>query len=191
MIVGVDIDSYKATICAVPFSGGRPILTEARWRPDGKSGDALGVLGQVPAGMVRALTILEYDSDRFKVEPNVWFVERGFGASRRSDFIVGAFTGAVVATLTSLRAWPPDVTNDPINLMDAAEWKREVTGVSGIGVTKKGTGNGNVKKEIANDACRALLLLDEIEPVDWTPDQLDAWGIAFAGRRINARAAAA
>jgi hypothetical protein len=114
----------------------------------------------------------------------VWFLERGFGASRRSDFIMGAFTGAVFVSLSSMPA-------DAVNLMEAREWKSAVTEVSGIGRTKDGRGNGNAKKEIANEAVKALLLLEGIETVDWTPDQLDAAGIAFAGRRLNARAAAA
>ena len=45
MIVGVDLDSFKATLCAVPFDGGVPVLAEARWRSDSRGGDALSHLG--------------------------------------------------------------------------------------------------------------------------------------------------
>jgi Holliday junction resolvasome RuvABC endonuclease subunit len=186
MIVGVDVDSFKATLCAVPFDGGTPILVQARFRPDSKTGDALAYLVKVPAAMRSARELLaEASPHRFAVEPNVWFVERGFGASRHSDFIVGAFTGAIMASLAG-------ITDDPVNLMLAGEWKRDVTGASGIGLTTKGVGNGNAKKEVANAACRELLeTFLEVDSTDWTPDQLDAFGIAFCGRRLNARAAAA
>lgn len=185
MIVGIDLDSYKAWICAVPFDGGVPIFAEARWREDGKSGDALANIGKVPGAMRRARVNLENLSpERFAVEPHVWFVERGFGMSRRADFILGAFTGAIMAILAA-------DTTDPVNLIDLREWKSEVTEVAGIGLTAKGRGNGNAKKEVANEACRALLALLELDPSRLSPDQLDAYGIAFAGRRLNARAVAA
>lgn len=185
MIVGIDLDSFKATICAVPFDGGVPILVEARWREDRQTGDALAHLGKVPVALRHARTELEQASpERFAVEPNVWFVERGFGMSRRSDFILGAFTGAIMALLHA-------DTGDPVNLMDLREWKSEVTEAAGVGITAKGRGNGNAKKEVANEACRTLLsTLLELDAVDWTPDQLDAYGIAFTGRRLNARALA-
>ena len=183
MIVGVDIDSHKASLCAVPFDGGRPILAEARWRPNNKTGEALAYLDRIPDGLTEATDALAAASpDRFAAEPNVWFLERGFGASRRSDFIMGAFTGAIFVALHT--SYP----NDRVNLMEAREWKTIVTAVSGIGTTVKGRGNPNAKKEAANEACRALLLLDEVDGSDWGPDALDSFGIAFAGRRLNAAA---
>lgn len=186
MILGVDVDSFKATICAVPFDGGTPILVQARFRPDSKTGDSLMYLVKVPAAIRSARALLaEASPHRFAAEPNVWFVERGFGASRHSDFIVGAFTGAIMAALAG------QSDDDIVNLMLAGEWKRDVTFMSGIGRTAKGAGNGNAKKDVANAACRELLeTLLEVDSTDWTPDQLDAFGIAFCGRRLNARAAA-
>lgn len=184
MIVGIDVDSFKATLCAVPFDGGTPILVYARWRQDRETGEALSHLGKVASTIRRARSMLQEASpDRFAVEPSVWFIERGFGMSRGSDYILGAFTGAIMATICA-------DTTDPVNLMDLREWKADVTATAGIGLTAKGRGNGNAKKEVANEACRALLALTEIDASDWTPDQLDSWGIAFAGRRLNARAAA-
>ena len=165
MIVCVDIDSHKASLCAVPFDGGRPILAEARWRPNNKTGEALAYLDRIPDGLTEATDALAAASpDRFAAEPNVWFLERGFGASRRSDFIMGAFTGAIFVALHT--SYP----NDRVNLIQPA-----AQGLIG-------------KKEAANEACRALLLLDEVDGSDWGPDALDSFGIAFAGRRLNAAA---
>jgi hypothetical protein len=186
VVVGVDFDSFKATLCVLPFAGGAPLFAEARWRWDSDRGEALTYLGRVHDDLLHALDELGRASERFRSEMHLCFVERGFGASRRSDFILGAYLGAIYATLAGGWEYPYVV-----NLLDAREWKREVTAASGIGQTKAGKGNPNAKKDVANEACRALLLLDEIDATDWTADMLDAWGIAYTGRRLNQHAIAA
>lgn len=112
-------------------------------------------------------------------ERHVFFIERGYGQSRRSDWMLGAFFAAIYIAACEF---------GPVNPMDLREWKQAVTKVAGIGLTAKGDGNGNAKKEVANEATRALLALVEVDGTAWTPDELDAYGIAWTGRRLNARA---
>jgi hypothetical protein len=176
MVVGVDYDTFKATLCALPFERlDPPILLQARWRPNSKGGDALEHLGAVPEALGIVLPCLPD-------EPHVYFVERGFGMSRRSDFLLGAFLGAILAELRR---------GASANMVDLREWKSEVTERAGVGLTAKGRGNGNAKKEIANEACRVLLAtLWGFDAGVWTPDELDAFGIAYLGRKLNARGVA-
>jgi hypothetical protein len=182
LVVGIDYDSYKATLCAINLEGRwRPRFAEARFRKDRQSGDdeAILAVGQVGARTLGSIADLSAD-----LSSTVVWIERGYGHSRRADWILGAFFGSIYATCAAMPI-------AAVNPMNAAEWKRLVTSRSGIGVTKKGTGNGNAKKEIANEATRALLILEEIDGAEWTPDQLDAFAVALTGRVLNREAVAA
>lgn len=176
MILGVDYSSYEAVLCALPFEGGKPRLAVARFRPASRSGDdhAIAALGQVSAGIAAAIADLCLPQG----EETVAWVERGYGTSRRADWILGAYFSAIFVDLRRS-------LGDAVNPIDLREWKKIVTGQSGIGLTVKGAGNGNAKKEVANEACRALLSLVEVDGSTWTPDELDAFGIAWAGRALN------
>jgi hypothetical protein len=175
MVIGIDYSSYDAHLCGVGFDGGKPKLVRAVFRPAKASGEAAAIEALKEVGVMLASAVYEFGSD----EPHVFFVERGFGASRRADWILGAFFAAVYVTLAGY---------GPTNVMEAREWKREVTLRSGVGLTVKGCGNPNVNKDVANEATRALLGLVEVDGSDWSPDELDAYGIAWTGRRLNARA---
>lgn len=189
LIVGLDYDSYKATLVALPLDGSISKVRKetAQFRPKSRSGDdeAIAALANVHSEMLTALLNLRVrvcaSGDQYQGEQTAVWVERGFGMSRRADFILGAYFGAIVAALVDLRVvWNP---------MDLREWKQIVTLTAGIGLVKDGTrGNGNAKKEVANEACRALLALGEIDASEWTPDELDAFGISFAGRDLNRKA---
>lgn len=185
MIVGVDYDTFKATLVALPFAGDTPapVVAEARWRTASQGGDALDYLFRIHASLEVAKAEIAKRAPSFRDEPSVYFIERGFGMSRRSDFLLGAFLGAIYADLYR-------TTRDAVNLMDLREWKAVVTFAAGIGLTANGRGNGNAKKVVANEACRALLARIGVDASSWSPDQLDAYGVALTGRDLNARAAA-
>lgn len=170
-VLGVDYDSYKATLCLLPFDGEKPLFAQPRFRKNHHSGAdhawaALGrVLDEFRHEVVRA-TI---------VRASVIWIERGFGQSRRADFDLGAFYGAI-------RVGFQVTSTAPVNSMDLREWKRLVTSEA------FGKGNGNAKKEVANQACRAIAAAAGVDVVDWSPDMLDAYGICWAGRELNRRA---
>lgn len=188
MIVGVDYSSYEAALVALPLDGSIAKVQKATatFRPARASGEdaALEALGEVRPRMLDALIrlgVVLYDQS---TEPSVIWIERGFGASRRADFILGAFFGAIFAACRDFGLI--------VNPLEAREWKREITAAAGIGMVKDGTrGNPNAKKEIANEACRGLLVLGEVDGADWTPDELDAFGVCWTGRQLNERALAA
>jgi hypothetical protein len=184
-VVGIDYDSYKATLCALPLDGsiGDARIAVARFRPASRSGEdaAINGLREVEDSIVCALAELTTT-----LSTTVVWIERGFGMSRRADFILGAYFGAIFSACWNLAPASPVV-----NPIEAREWKRIVTAHAGIGLTKKSAGNPNAKKEIANEACRALLTLGEIDGSEWTPDELDSFGVAFAGRALNREALAA
>lgn len=191
MVIGVDYSTYEAVLCGIPFSGGKPKIVHARFRPARACGDAAAIAAltevapSIRAAMAEFAVLVEGAGGMtaaFAQEPHVFFVERGFGMSRKSDWALGAFFAAVYVAVGEY---------GPANAMDLREWKSEVTRAAGIGVTARGTGNGNAKKEVANEAARALLGLVEVDGTGWTADELDAYGLAFTGRRLNARAAAA
>lgn len=192
IVVGIDYDSYKATLVALPLEGSiaRVRTSVVTFRKASQSGEAaaLVALASVRAGILHELTegggVCDFTlgAELDDIRPDVVWIERGFGMSRRADFILGAYFGAIYSATAG---------ECPTNAMEAREWKRTVTAVSGIGRTVKGAGNPNAKKEIANEACRALLELAEVDGSDWTPDALDAFGVAYTARKLNREALAA
>lgn len=183
MIVGVDYSSYEATVVAMYLdrSIGCARSAVASFRPASHSGEdaAIAALAQVRPAMAGALAFVGVSSADDIAESVIW-IERGFGMSRRADFILGAYFAAIYAACHDFGLI--------VNPMEAREWKRTVTAVSGIGRTAKGAGNPNAKKEIANEACRAILELAEVDGSDWTPDALDAFGVAYTARKLNREA---
>lgn len=186
MIVGIDYDTYKATICILDFDAvAVPRFAQARFRPASRSGEeaAIRSLPGVFGAMNGAAAELGLAAAG---EPHVYFVERGYGTSRRADWILGAYFAAIWTSLSRV-ALPAD----GLNPLDLREWKRHVTADSGIGLTVKGAGNGNAKKELANAASAELLariLGGARSGLD--ADHLDAFAIAYTGRKLNAKASA-
>lgn len=186
MIVGVDFDTYKATLCAIPFDRLAPRWATAEFRPARATGEdeAIRALARVRKAVYAGIT-------EIVVGPTVIFVERGFGMSRRADWILGAFFGAIYVSLAD------PTSRLVVNPMEAREWKRDLTGYVGHGLTTKGAGNANAKKDVANEAARILLaqplveLPPSVEAASLSPDELDAFSIAWAGRRLNATASVA
>lgn len=134
----------------------------------------IAALANVQRALVGALGELSRD-----LSATVVWIERGQGASRRSDWCMGAYFAAIYAACAGLPL-------GGLNPLDAREWKRIVTATAGIGMVKDGTrGNANAPKAVANEACRGLLALGEVDPADWSSDDLDAFGVAFAGRDLN------
>ena len=178
IFLGIDYDTYKATLVALDV---RPpvIASETiRYRRAVASGETfmMEALGEV----VEALR----ESPLLPVADAI-ALERGWGASRRSDWQMGAFYGALLAAI-KLR-YPAK----PVEYVKAAEWKREVTGKAGM---RDGKGNGNVKKETAH-ACLAEiapLIHPELTPIEvlaLDSDERDALAIAWTYRRMSERTA--
>lgn len=180
MVVGIDYDSYKATLCALDFDDEKPRLQEARFRRKQDTGEdaAVRALGTVEPTILNALALLG-DSDR--IEECVVWIERGYGQNRVGDWVLGAYFGAIYCAVEPVAF---------VNPLDLREWKRMVTAEAEFGLTTKGKGNGNAKKPIANEATRMLLARVGVDGSDWTPDQLDAYAIAWSARRLNEKALA-
>lgn len=178
LVVGIDYSTYEASLVALPLDGsiGAVRRRTAKFRPAKWSGDdhMIAALANVHLAILTALAGLTNDFSTAVV-----WIERGQGASRRSDWSMGAYFAAIYATCAALPL-------GGLNPLDAREWKRIVTQTAGIGLVQDGTrGNANAPKEVANAACRGLLQLGEVDSADWTPDDLDAFGVAFAGRDLN------
>lgn len=185
IVLGVDYDTHKATLCALEFDGGQPRMQVARFRKDSATGEdssikALGVVGPTILNALDLFGLGVIDAGSVTVGSVAW-LERGYGSSRQSDWVMGAFFGAIYAALEPVMF---------VNPLDLREWKRLVTKETGIGLTVKGEGNGNAKKPVANEATRALLTDAGVDSTDWTADALDAYAVAWAGRRLNERALA-
>ena len=96
----------------------------------------------------------------------VVFVERGYGSSFRSAFVLGRVQGVIVASLAR--------TSLIVNELSVHEWKKELTG------------NGNAKKAEAHEALAARF--HGQMPDD--ENMRDALAIAYVGRELNRRASA-
>jgi len=183
MTLGIDPGSYFLTLCVV---GERDVTLETLpLRKKTKTG---------PAGEMLAITaiptVLRDSVILTTIEPEVAWVEHGFGASRQSDFILGAVFGATVATLSNrgLR----------VEQIHPSVWKKEVTAECGMKTKAGEPGVGSVKKDVANACarkiairfnCRRIISGVYDETVTWahlTPDELDAFSVAWtAGRHAE------
>lgn len=178
-MLGIDIDTRKLTLCLLADDG--PRWATATLETHGsRSGTALQAVRSLQNALVSAFAharaggIIEW--------PREAYVERGWGANRVADFQLGAIFGATVVAL------PHAVPGIHVDAMTTHEWKRAVTAAIGI-TTKRGQpGNANAPKEQANSACR-ILLIQAGEPAErvnaLTPDELDAYGIAWTARERN------
>lgn len=171
--IGIDFSSYWLDACLVERADGGPVR-RVRWarerlRKDRGESEEVAITNVRHALWACLATLTLGDADVY--------IERGYGASRRADFLLGCIYGALVAAVGSGRmAW---------HSMPRAEWVRDVTATQGI-VTKKGTpGNGNAPKAVANECCREILRglypMVVVDVADLGPDALDAFGVAYAG----------
>jgi len=172
MIVGVDIDTWKLTLCAVSESMVAWETATLRRRGESLLDAILGTQHAVPVAVTR-LGIASAETD-----PTEYHVERGRGQHRKADFDLGAIYGA---TCVALGRRTPDAH---VASMDVPDWKRAVTAAVGIKTARGRPGNANVPKVVANEACRTLLRERGLDPSRLSPDELDAFGIAYAASAV-------
>lgn len=182
MILGIDYDTYKATIVGIrltPAALGFPVeIEECRYRKKGLTGDTESrlALQQVLPALRESALIRKADAIA---------VERGAGMNRKGEWEMGAFFGAITTAITALR---PDVS---LTWVEAREWKREVTALAGW---REGQGNANAKKPEAHQALASITPLmglgtfgvDDLARLSL--DEKDALAIAWTYRRMNERA---
>lgn len=166
MRLGIDIDTWKLTLCV---SGPTVVMFEqAPLRSKGQS--LFDAIQGVAPSLGLALNRLGLERGIEEV-----YIERGFGMFRKADFDLGAIYGA---TAVACRRLMPNVH---IETVEVREWKRAVTAAVGI-TTKRGQpGNANANKVVANSSCRTLLLTRGLRDVEkLSADHLDAFGIVFS-----------
>lgn len=152
MVVGIDYDTHALYLCAYT-PGDDPALATARLRSS-RDSNALEAIGNVPSALGRALDTIHNG------HADLW-VERGRGANRNADWILGAIAGAVIATY-------PRLNGGSARLIDANQWKATIGA------------RGNTKAA-ANHA--ATLQWSSRHPhlnPPTDPNLLDAYGIALA-----------
>ena len=165
MKVGVDIDSWKLTACAL--GNGQPQFAQASLRQRGH-----GLFDAIQ----RVTFALGSMLDGFGPVTEI-HVERGRGMFRSADFELGAIYGATI--IAARRVHP----NAYLGTVTVQEWKKAVTAAVGITTGKGVPGNANATKEIANEACRKLLQVDGVTSEQaWalSADELDAFGIVYS-----------
>lgn len=164
MRVGVDIDTWKLTLCAV--SPEVVIFETAKIRVPGQS--IFDALQGIPSSLSSAVS-------RMGVVIDEVYIERGRGQNRKGEYELGAIYGATTIAIRRLLA------NVHIETVTTGEWKKVVTAAVGI-VTQKGVpGNANAPKALANEACRVILeRRGFLPPIALSADELDAFGIVYS-----------
>jgi hypothetical protein len=166
MRVGIDVDSWKLTACA--YDGMIAKFEQEKIRQRGM--DLFDAIQGVPAALAFIVA-------RLGVEVEEVYIERGRGMFRTADFELGATYGATIIGIKRL------LPNAHVASVTVAEWKKLVTGHTGI-ATKKGVpGNANAPKAVANESCRILLQRlgwTTTQAGDLSPDELDAFGIVWS-----------
>jgi hypothetical protein len=168
VIVGVDFDTYKATLVGLPLcGGGSPVLDTVVFRK--RPGD-----DEAYEALTRVRTLL-LASPLYHLA-NVFFIERGWGASRKADYMMGAFFGATFSALT---------TQAPTNVVNAQEWKKRISAACGV-VTRDGSpGRGDLKKEEAHVYVQKVAAAAGHDISQYGPDARDAYAIAMTGKWLN------
>lgn len=163
MILGIDPDTYKLTVAGieaepreneVPYFWEIPIRKDAGW-----------------LAMLLALRELEpalVESEVPWKEVSMIWVERAWGASRSSDYLMGCIVGALFATL-------PIICDAEVNPIGLGEWRKELTG------------KYPCNKAMAESALRQRE--DIAVPIVLNNDEIDALGVVVAGRQMNLKAA--
>lgn len=159
--LGIDYDTHRLHMVLLPPNGAAPWTGQAALRePQATAYDATrGVL----AAVSRLVSGACGATDAVIIHAGI---ERGFGAHRRSDFLLGSIYGAVIASWSAIKYHRLGT----IMAVQAADWKRH------IGVA------GNSRKDAANERAAMLWqhMWDDTPPSD--PDLLDAFAIALTTR---------
>ena len=168
ILAGVDADTTKLVVCLL--SGEPPAApTDVNWLTavlrDAR-GTFVHACQAAPSALALALAGIRIDEA---------YVERAWGNERRSDFPLGAIFGATTIALANVSP------GCHVEEMPAHQWKKTVTAAVGLTTKKGDPGLGNAPKPVANEACRRILRDHNVDSVGLTPDQLDAFGIAYAG----------
>lgn len=175
LTLGIDIDSYAIHVCAMPGDGGPPtVVTRALRKKGDTEHQAIGSVNLALASAVNGIR----ETLPLPGIGGVW-IERGYGTSRKADFILGCIYGAVVVACGHVL---PGIAVRP---MPASQWKKQVTAVVGIRTKQGVAGNGNASKAMANAACTEIWKNAwplAIIPTD--PNQLDAFGVAIAASTL-------
>lgn len=164
MILGIDIDTYKLTLC-----WWEPDVGQAQWRTarlrEWGSASALDAVRATPLGLANATMGMH--------APREVYVERGWGQNRRGEFELGAIFGATIVAIP--RVYP----GAHVDWMPTHIWKKAVTAQVGL-TTKAGEpGVGNAAKDVTTAAVLAILGSHDIER-NVTVDECDAFGVAWA-----------
>lgn len=160
MIAGFDTSTYAIAVALLSDDGDDWSTLTLRLRKASDSGETAGLLA------LRELEPLLVASDVPWGDVTAAWIERGFGASRRSDFALGATVGALLAVL-------PCIGDAAVNPIGLGEWRKALTG------------NGNASKEMIR---RELTRLG-FACTTLSEDEADALGIAWAGRALALHAA--
>jgi hypothetical protein len=174
LIVGVDFDTYKATMVGLPLLGeGGPVVETVVFRH--KSGDDHAYRG---LARVRSLLL----ASELVHQGDVFFIERGWGAQRKADYLMGAYFGVIYSFLSSFGF---------ANVITAQEWKKAISAAGGARTRDGGKGRGNLTK------LEAHVFVDMVaegyghDLSGWGADAIDAYAIATTGKWLNTAAASA
>lgn len=166
MIAGIDFDTHAAYVVRLPFEG--PGADWWTWdlRPTRKH-------GSFEAAREAYLQMAGHEVWR---SCQMVYLERGFTRDKQGSWVLARVQGAIMCAALA--------GNDGIVVEESPvwEWKQEVTEAA-FGEDGR---NGQAPKELVRDAAHRL-------GYDFPSDKLDlydAWGVAYAIRRKNARAVA-
>jgi hypothetical protein len=168
VIVGVDFDTYKATMVGLPLrGGGKPVLDTVVFRK--RPGDDAAYEALTRVRTLLLASPLYHLADLF-------FIERGWGASRKADYMMGAFFGITFSALAG---------SAPTNVMNAQEWKKRISAACGVMTRDGSPGRGDLKKEEAHLYVQEVASAQGHDLRGYGPDALDAYAIALTGRWLN------
>lgn len=170
MKLGVDIDTWKLTLCLLVMPGRtlRPSVVEFQTAKIRERG---GTLFDAIQGVAPALSLAV---SRLSVAPEEVYIERGRGQHRKGEYELGAIYGA---TAVAVRRAVPNAHVETVPLSD---WKKAVTAAVGITTVKGVPGNGNAPKPMANAACLEILQDLGLSHGGLNADELDAFGIVWS-----------
>lgn len=107
---------------------------------------------------------------------DLFFIERGWGASRKADYMMGAFFGTTFSALA---------VKAPTNVMNAQEWKKKISAACGVKTRDGSPGRGDLSKEDAHVYVQEVARAQGHDLRGYGPDALDAYAIALSGRWLN------
>lgn len=163
---GIDYDTHRLHVVVIA-DGHHPYVGQAKLRE--RQATPYDATRGVLAGLNRLVSAALDDLDPFMLDAAV---ERGWGASRRSDFLLGSIYGAVVASWSCVASRSPRIGG--IQSVPTADWKRT------LGVA------GNARKETANAAAADLWASMWGTPAPGDPNLLDAFALALVAREAAA-----